>query len=94
MQRPDGIPKGIRTILTERGPWDPNLRFKDAHMILSQQPDFQEQKEWLQEVVTNSGFVINYYPKYHCEFNFIEMFGGTAKAFSKSHCTFNFNNLV
>jgi hypothetical protein len=57
---PDGIPKDIRTILVERGPWDPNLRLKNARMILilPQQPDFQEQKEWLQEVVMNAGFVI------------------------------------
>ena len=41
-----------------------------------------------------AGFCIDYYPKYHCEFNYIEMFWGAAKAWSRANCTFNFNDHV
>jgi hypothetical protein len=39
-------------------------------------------------------FVSIYYPKYHCEFNYIEMFWGAAKAWSRSRCTFNWNDHI
>ena len=41
--------------------------------VLSNEPDFKGQKEWLTEVVENSNCRIIFYPKYHCELNFIEM---------------------
>ena len=45
----------------------------------------------------NAYFLIDYYPKYHCEFNYIEMFWGAAKAWCRANCTFNLDghlNLV
>jgi hypothetical protein len=40
---------------------------------LRKQPDFAAQKEWLREVVEEFDFEVLYYPKYHCELNFIEL---------------------
>ena len=61
---------------------------------MSQEPDFQEQKEWLSEVVEAAGFIIIYFPKYHCELNFIEMIWGWCKAYHRRTCTYyNFNDL-
>ena len=51
-------------------------------------------KEWLEETVSNAGFAIDFYPKYHCEFNYIETFWGAAKAFARANFTFDFKNLV
>ena len=62
--------------------------------LLSQQPDFAEQREWLEETISESGLLIDYYPKYHCEFNHIEMFWGAAKAWCRARCTFNFKYFV
>ena len=79
MQRIDGVQKGVRSILQERGLWAPTLSLQAARKLLSEQPDFREQKEWLHEVVNENNFIIDYYPKFHCEFNFIEMYWGATK---------------
>lgn len=47
-----------------------------ARYVLSQQPDFQEQDPWLVEVCKSCNFSIIFYPKYHCELNFIEIIWG------------------
>ena len=44
-----------------------------ARYCLSQEPDFLAQKEWLTEEIERSGCSIIFYPKYHCELNYIEM---------------------
>ena len=36
--------------------------------VLSNEPDFLEQTEWLTEVATAAGFKNKFFPKYHCEF--------------------------
>jgi len=64
-----------------------------ARYVLSQQPDFLAQKEWLTEVVTVLGHNIIFYPKYHCELNFIELVWGWLKSYLRRHCHFNFAKL-
>lgn len=64
-----------------------------AWYVLSQQPDFLEQRPWLQEVVEDLGFNIMFYPKYHCELNWIEMIWGWAKTYHRKTCSYNFNDL-
>ena len=86
--------KGFRQVLQEHGLWDASLSLKEDRVLLSKQPDFLEQKEWLAETVLDAGYSIDYYPKYHCEFNYIEMFWGAAKAWSRSNCTGDFNDHV
>ena len=41
--------------------------------VLSRETECLVQKEWLTTVVTAAGFTIRFFPKYHCEFNFIGM---------------------
>jgi hypothetical protein len=47
--------------------------------ILFLQPDFVSQKSQLQELVKSRGHLCDFYPKYHCELNFIEQYWGAAK---------------
>jgi len=42
-------------------------------------PDFCSQKSHLEEYITSRGHICDFYPKYHCELNFIEQYHGAAK---------------
>jgi hypothetical protein len=61
---------------------------------LSQQPDFLSQKEWLSEVVERSGHEIIFYPKYHCELNYIEMVWAYLKAKLRRECENDFGLML
>jgi hypothetical protein len=47
--------------------------------LLFTQPDFENQKSHLEEFITTQGHICDFYPKYHCELNFIEQYWGAAK---------------
>jgi hypothetical protein len=117
MQTENGIQKGLRTILTERGKFKndqghnlckvsrpcldktPHSERENrtqkccAFYVLSQEPDFRAQKPWLQEEVEKHGFHIHFYPKYHCELNWIEMIWGWVKSCHRRNCTYSFADL-
>ena len=43
------------------------------------QPDFEGQRSQLQELIEDQSHICDFYPKYHCELNFIEQYWGAAK---------------
>ena len=57
-----------------------------ATMLMSQQPDFQEQKCWLEEIIKAAGHEIIFLPKFHPELNFIERYWGRTKKWLHYHC--------
>jgi len=69
-------PKGLKQVLIERELW-PNkgLKLEEARNIMSQQPDFLAQKGQLEEIIVAAEYKIIFYPKFHCELNYIEIFG-------------------
>jgi len=85
--------KGMEIIIQERGLWpDKGLNaqcegFKCVpgktncccRRLLFTQPDFVAQKSHLEELITSRGHICDFYPKYHCELNFIEQYWGAAK---------------
>ena len=93
MQHPDGTQKGIRTILQERGCWRDGMVLEDARRILNSHPDFAVSKSWLQETVDKLGAELIFYPKFHCELNFIEMIWAYAKRDLRFQCTFSYPEL-
>lgn len=89
------VQKGIRRILIERGLWPPGgLSLDAARELLRVQPDFASQKMWLQETIESSGSAIILYPKFHPEFNWIEMYWGQTKRYCRKHCTYSFKDLI
>ena len=90
MQFADGTQKGLKQVLNERGLWDPKLRLETARELVGSQPDFQEQRSSLANMVENAGHLADFYPKYHCELNFIERVWGEAKGIVRKECLFNF----
>ena len=77
---------------------DPNwIGFTDkccARGCLRRQDDFRSQKEWLAEECEKADFQIIYYPKYHCELNYIESIWAYIKCKLRRSCTFNYNSMV
>jgi hypothetical protein len=85
--------KGMETIIRERGLWPerglaaqcpefhcpPGRTDCCCRRLLFTQPDFEAQKSQLQEVIEERGHICDFYPKYHCELNFIEQYWGAAK---------------
>jgi hypothetical protein len=47
--------------------------------VLCCQPDFVNQKPVLKELIIACRHICNFYPKFHCELNFIEQYWGAAK---------------
>jgi hypothetical protein len=99
--------KGMEQILEERGLFHTGLLaqcpgFKCeagatnccCRRILFNQPDFINQKSALQELIESRGHICDFYPKYHCELNFIEMYWGAAKyIYRKSPSTKNIDEM-
>ena len=64
-----------------------------ARRVLSQQQDFRAQKGQLQEEVGAANHLIIFYPKSHCELNFIERFWCAAKCYARENCEYSFDGL-
>jgi transposase len=64
-----------------------------ARYVLSQQPDFLEQKSWLQETCEANDLLCIFYPKFHCELNFIELVWGWLKSYLRKRCTYVYADL-
>jgi hypothetical protein len=100
--------KGMEQIIREHGLWpERGLPVECAgpkrpegpascccHHLLYTQPDFASQKPLLQEYINSCSHLCDYYPKYHCELNFIEQYWGAAKLrFHVAGCTRTLNKM-
>jgi hypothetical protein len=89
-----GFFKGMEEIIRERGLWpatgtlpaqcegfkcEPGMTDCCCRRLLFTQPDFVVQKSQLEELITSRGHICDFYPKYHCELNFIEQYWGAVK---------------
>ena len=85
--------KGMEQIIQKRGLWPAEglkAQCQNFHCppgctdcccwrLLFSQPDFINNKSQLQELIESRGHLCDFYPKYHCELNFIEQYRGAAK---------------
>ncbi len=96
MQTEAGIQKGLRRILQERKLWVPRMSKAAALELLLQQPDFHPDnlKSILNETVKDLGAWIDFVPKFHPEFNFIEMYWGYAKRKVRQECDYEWESLL
>ena len=98
-------PKGIKVILTKHGLYQVNLQGKCPSkcnldkadccnkQILEHQPNFQQQKSLVQEVIEAVGHLCIFLPKFHCKLNFIEFFWGVVKRYLQENCDYIFDTL-
>jgi hypothetical protein len=61
--------------------------------ILELQADCVEQKSLVQETIKGAGHLCLFFPKFHCELNFIEYFWAQVKKFLRDNCDYTFNTL-
>jgi hypothetical protein len=64
-----------------------------AQSMMAAQRDFQEQKGWLQQELDAANQEVIFYPKFHCELNFIEYFWCAAKWYTREHCEYTIEGL-
>ena len=64
-----------------------------ARRILRAERDFQDQKGRLQGEVEALDHRVLFYPKFHCELNFVECYWCRAKLFARENCGYNFEAL-
>ena len=84
------IAKGLRAVLIRRGiEMQSGWKRDDLRRVLSQQPDFMEQKCMLQEYIEACGHKCFFLPKFHCELNTMEMIWGVGKRRFKDNDAFN-----
>jgi transposase len=99
-----GKPKGMKQILYERNLLTPNLKGfcqnKNSEEnnccmqhIIAKQLDFIAQKCLIQETIEAKGHKIIFYPKFHCELNYIEMYWGAAKRYARNNCDYTWKGL-
>lgn len=65
-----------------------------ARQLLSQQPDFKSQKSRLQEEIEARGHLCLFFPKYHCELNWMEYRWGRSKWWARKHCEYKWKALL
>jgi len=100
--------KGMEVIIKERGLWPATgllaqcvgFKCEAGHTdcccrrLLFTQPDFASQKSELEEYIISRGHICDFYPKFHCELNFIEQYWGAAKLrYRSSMCTTNIDEM-
>ena len=80
--------------MRERKLWPAaGLSKAEATALLDVQPDFASQKSWLEEELAQRGHLIDFYPKYYCELNFIERIWALAKQVIRADSDFTWNGL-
>lgn len=86
--RDDGVPKGMKAVLEERGVNTERMKANDMRTVLSFHDDFISEKTMVEKIVTEKGHKCVYLPKFHCELNPIERVWGQAKVYSRAHTNF------
>ncbi|RGB24522.1 hypothetical protein C1646_772973, partial [Rhizophagus diaphanus] len=64
-----------------------------ACRVISLEPDFIAQKGTIEELIENAGHKCIFFPKFHCELNFIERYWGAAKRYSRENCDYSWEGL-
>ena len=86
----EGFQKGLKTNILERGLWLDGMKKDDNLALLLQKDDFDPTKlsSILDETVKIIGAWLYFVPKYHPEFNFIEVYWGYSKRKVRTKCDY------
>ncbi len=104
-----GNPKGMKQVLLKRRQWKDGLRancqlYKNedknpnridccAKWIIFLEPDFVAQKGALHKIISIAGYKYIFYPKFHCELNFIEIYWKATNKFTYENYDYSWMGL-
>jgi hypothetical protein len=60
---------------------------------MTNEEDFMAQTGMLSENITSAGHLVDFFPKFHCEINWIEYYWGISKRFARDHCNYTIDAL-
>ena len=89
----DGTPKGVETVLKERGLNVSHLTLPQMKVILENHDDFKNESTALEHKVEGRGHVCLFIPKYHCEINPIERVWAQSKKYTRAYCNYRLPSL-
>ena len=89
----NGVPKGMRQVLIERGVDVRGMKAPDMRRVLREMPDFKYERSKVEKYLCGRGHRAIFIPKFHCEINPIERCWGAAKHYTRQHCDYTFNGL-
>lgn len=89
----DGIPKGLKIVLEERGVDVRGMTKKDMVKKLNKFEDFKNEKSRVERALTGYGHKVLFTPTYHPELNPIERVWGKAKMYARDNCDYAFRGL-
>ncbi len=64
-----------------------------SRALLQSQLNSKNQEGWLQEKIEAAGHDVIFYPKFHCELNFIERFLCAANYYTRENCSYTIEGL-
>jgi hypothetical protein len=64
-----------------------------ALQILEAQDDFKNEVSLLETVIRQVGHEVIFYPKFHCELNYIEYYWAELKRYTRANCKYTFTEL-
>ena len=75
----NGIPKGMKKVLIERGVNVTKMKAEEMREVLREMPDFKYEKTKVETLQQENDFKGYFIPKFHCELNPIERIWGKVK---------------
>jgi hypothetical protein len=64
-----------------------------ALRILEAEDDFYNEKSMLETIILKAGHEVIFYPKFHCELNYIEYYWAALKRYTRENCKYSFAEL-
>ena len=64
-----------------------------ALRILEAEDDFYNEKSLLETIILEAGHEVIFYPKFHCELNYIEYYWAALKHYTRENCKYSFAEL-
>lgn len=94
MNLPNGVPKGMKLVLEERGVDTRNMNGNKMREVLGSHPDFKYEKSKIERYLSDEcKHIVYMLPKFHCELNPIERVWAQAKRYTKAYCKYNLQSL-